>query len=177
MKTLYKITAVLLVVLGISLVSCSSEEAATSRSPYISYVRITDPASSDSLLVEAGQGQLLALIGDNLQNTKEVWFNNLRAFISPVYVTKNSILTNVPGKIPTEINNQIKLIDGFGGVYTYDFKVKIGKPFMNAMKSEYVAAGKIATIQGDFFYEPMTGFCRIWNTFNFGFSKLTKNEY
>lgn len=156
MKTLYKITAVLLVVLGISLVSCSSEEAATSRSPYISYVRITDPASSDSLLVEAGQGQLLALIGDNLQNTKEVWFNNLRAFISPVYVTKNSILTNVPGKIPTEINNQIKLIDGFGGVYTYDFKVKIGKPFMNAMKSEYVAAGKIATIQGDFFYEPMT---------------------
>ncbi len=106
MKTLYKITAALLVVLGTTVVSCSSEEAA-SRSPIINYVRLTDPASSDSLLVEAGQGQLLALIGDNLQDTKEVWFNNLKAFISPTYVTKNSIITTGENSNRNQQSNSI----------------------------------------------------------------------
>nr|WP_315158574.1 glycan-binding surface protein [uncultured Flavobacterium sp.] len=156
MKIIYKITTALLVILVITMVSCSSEESAANSAPYISYVRITDPISSDSLIVKAGQGQLLALIGDNLQNTTEVWFNNRQAFISPTYVTNKSIITNVPGKIPTEINNEIRLINKNGSVYSYSFKVEIGEPYIKAMRSEYVPDGQIATIQGDFFYEPMT---------------------
>ncbi|WP_432221123.1 glycan-binding surface protein [Flavobacterium sp. TMP13] len=156
MKNIIKTTIAFLVILTATMVSCSSEEAAVSRSPYISYVRVTDPVSSDSLIASAGQGQLLALIGGNLANTVEVWFNNRQSYLKPTLVSNNSIITNVPNKIPTEINNEIRLVDKFGGVYTYNFKVDIGKPYLKEMLSEYVQVGKIATIKGDYFYAPLT---------------------
>lgn len=156
MKNIFKTTVALLVIITMTMVSCASDDAVVRPTPYIKYVRITDPISSDSLIVKAGQGQLLALMGDNLQNTVEVWFNNRKAFIKPTYVSKNSILTNVPNKIPTEINNQIRLVANDGSEYTYNFTVDIGEPYLKGMLSEYVATGKIAVIQGDYFYEPLT---------------------
>ena len=156
MKNIFKITVAFLVVMTMTMVSCATDDDVVRPTPIINYVRITDPISSDSLIVKAGQGQLLALMGDNLQNTVEVWFNNRQAFIKPTYVSKNSILTNVPSKIPTEINNQIRLVSNDGSEYTYNFTVDIGEPYLKGMLSEYVPAGKIAVIQGDYFYEPLT---------------------
>jgi hypothetical protein len=71
-------------------------------------------------------------------------------------VSKNSILTNVPSKIPTVINNEIRLVNSNGSVYTYHFTVDIGEPLIKGMLCEYVPKGKIATIQGQYFYEPLT---------------------
>ena len=45
--------------------SCSKDDSETGT-PVISYIRITRPESSDSLLVGAGQGQLIAIVGANL---------------------------------------------------------------------------------------------------------------
>jgi len=70
-----KILLTLLIMIGAAAVfnSCSKDEAGT---PSISYVRITSPASSDSLLVGAGQGQLIAIVGNNLQDAVDIWFND-----------------------------------------------------------------------------------------------------
>jgi hypothetical protein len=134
---------------------CSDDDE-NGGTPSISYIRVTDPASSDSLLVAAGQGQMIAIMGRNLQNTREVWINDKEASLNPTLVTSTSIITRVPSLIPTEINNQMKLIFGNGDSLIHDFKLAISEPLVEYMKSEFVNAGDIATIRGNFFYEPLT---------------------
>ena len=135
------------------LTSCQKETVGT---PTISYVRVTTPESADSLLVSAGQGQLIAIVGDNLQDAREIWFNDQQARVTPSYISKNSILVRLPSEIPVEINNQIRIIFGNGYELLHDFVVDISEPRIDRMKSEFVNAGDVAVIYGDFFYEPLT---------------------
>jgi hypothetical protein len=75
MKRILQLITLLFFCIGISICfnSCSKDD--DGGEPRISYVRITDPASADSLLVGAGQGNLIAIVGENLQHTREIWFN------------------------------------------------------------------------------------------------------
>lgn len=124
--------------------------------PRIRYVRITSPQSSDSLLAGAYQGQLVAIIGENLQNTTEIWFNDQKASLTPTYITATSILVSVPTPIPTTISNKMKLVFSDGKTLEYDFKVLISEPVLQSMNCEYVLTGEEAVIRGDYFYEPLT---------------------
>ena len=133
--------------------SCKKDSTAE---PRIKYVRITSPQSSDSLLIGAGQGHLIAIMGENLQDAVEIWFNDQRATLTPTYITSTSILVTVPSKIPTDITNKLKIIFKNGYTLLYDFQVQISKPAVNSMLCEYVKDGDIATINGDYFYAPVT---------------------
>ena len=138
-----------------------NEEIVPTGDPLIHYVRVTPPESSDSLLVSAFQGGLIAIIGENLAHANEVWFNDLQADLNPVYITNEAILVNVPTEVPKEVSNQLRLYFSNGDSLFHNFEVEISKPEINAMKSEYVFAGEVATIYGSFFYEPLTvTFCR-----------------
>lgn len=154
MKSRYKILflGVALAMTGV-LTNCSDEEGG---SPEISYVRITDPAVSDSLLVTAGQGQMVAIVGNNLQNTIEVWFNDQRSSLNATFVTNHSIITRVPSQIPETISNELKLIFANGDSLLHDFAVDISKPVISRMKSDYVNTGGEAVFYGDYFYEPLS---------------------
>lgn len=158
MKTLNK--SILLLIMALAAVStfnsCKKEELPNGGEPRIRYVRITNPDSSDSLLIGAGQGRLIAIIGENLGGAREIWFNNQPATLNPTYITNTSILVNVPSPIPTEINNKIRMVFANGRTLEYDFIVQISEPLVNAMVSEYVNDGDIAVIRGDFFYLPLT---------------------
>src|SRR5258708_29820824 len=92
MKSKYKYSLLLIIVLIVSAVlsRCSKEEVG---SPSISYIRITDPTASDSLLATAGQGQMIAIIGVNLQPVQEVWFNDQRAQLVPTFITNTTVIT------------------------------------------------------------------------------------
>lgn len=155
MKSINKILLIALVVVGASMgfVACKK---ANVYYPTIDYVRITKPESSDSLLVAAGQGQLIAIIGNNLQDAVQVWFNDQQARLTPTYITKTSLLVSVPSNIPKNISNKIKIIFKDGYELLYDFKVQISKPAINSMVCEFVNDGDVATIRGDFFYAPVT---------------------
>jgi hypothetical protein len=155
MKSKNKILLIVLMVLGVAaaFVSCKKTNV---YYPTIDYVRITKPESSDSLLVAAGQGQLIAIIGNNLQDAVQVWFNDQQARLTPTYITKTSLLVSVPSNIPKNISNKIKLIFKDGYELLYDFKVQISKPAVNSMVCEFVNDGDIATIRGDYFYAPVT---------------------
>ena len=50
--------------------SCSKDD--DGGEPKINYVRVTNPNSSDSLLVGAGQGKLIAIMGENLGGAIEI---------------------------------------------------------------------------------------------------------
>ncbi|MGV3505272.1 MAG: glycan-binding surface protein [Adhaeribacter sp.] len=137
--------------------SCSEEESLPNGGkPLVSYIRITRATASDSLLTKAGQGQMIAIIGQNLQDAVAIWFNNQQAQLSTTYITPTSIITTVPAMIPTEINNKMTIYFANGDSLLHDFVVDISEPLITAMNSEYVEAGKVATIRGNYFYAPLT---------------------
>jgi Surface glycan-binding protein B xyloglucan binding domain len=138
------------------LTSCSKDNDVNDGEPRIKYIRVTNPVSADSLLVGAGQGSLIAIVGENLQNAVEIWFNDQRANLTPTYITNTTILVTVPNPIPKEINNKIKIIFSNGRELFHDFEVQISEPAVTSMVSEFVNTGEVATIRGDFFYEPLT---------------------
>ena len=157
MKSINKILLVLLMTICVAsiFISCDKDDD-DAGTPSVSYVRITRPESSDSLLVGAGQGRLIAIVGNNLQDAVEVWFNDRQALLTPTYITKTSILVTVPNPIPIDITNKMKIVFKNGFILYHDFVVQISEPYVASMVSEFVNDGDMATIRGDFFYEPLT---------------------
>lgn len=151
-KNIYKLFAVFAFALTGILFGCSDEETGD---PVIQYIRITDPASSDSLVVAAGQGQMVAIIGDNLGGATQLWFNDQRSELNAAFISDKSIIARIPSEIPKEITDDLKLVFRNGRTLTYNFKVDISEPSVQRMKSEYVDEGGTATIYGDYFYEPL----------------------
>jgi Surface glycan-binding protein B xyloglucan binding domain len=156
MKTINKILVILFtsVLVAGAFISCKKSDS--QGQPQIKYVRVTRPESSDSLLIGAPQGRLIAIIGENLQDAQEIWFNDQRATLTPTYITSTSILVSVPNPIPKVITNKLKIIFKNGYVLLYDFVVQISEPLLSSMVCEYVNDGDVATIRGDFFYKPLT---------------------
>lgn len=122
----------------------------------IKYVRVTDPAVSDSLLVGAFLGSLVAIVGDNLGDTRELWFNDQQALLNPTYITDKSIIVNVPTSVPAVVTDEIKLIFSDGSELTYPFKINVPAPEITGTKNEFVPDGETFIIQGDFFFEPLS---------------------
>lgn len=157
MKAINKIVLALFLLAGTALLfSACKKDNDASGEPKVSYVRVTNPASSDSLLVGASQGKLIAIIGENLGGAVEIWFNDRKATLNPTYITNTSILVNVPSQIPLSINNKMKIVFKDGRTLLHDFTVQISKPLLNSMVSEYVNSGEVAVIRGDYFYPPLT---------------------
>ncbi|MET3881091.1 IPT/TIG domain-containing protein [Chitinophaga sp. OAE865] len=150
-------SAITFLIMCIGILSCTKKDNLPNNGePRISYVRLTDPATADSLLVEAGQGVLIAIVGENLGDVREIWFNDQKASLTQPYITSTVILVSVPSQIPVEVDNKVKLFFASGKKLEYNFPVKISKPQVTRMDCEYIAAGDIATITGDFFYAPVT---------------------
>jgi hypothetical protein len=138
MKNIKKIIPLLILVLAMAgaFTSCKKDEQSNGGVPKIQYVRVTAPESSDSLLVSASQGSLVAIMGENLQNTVEVWFNDQKASLTSTYITSSSILVSVPNPIPTVITNKLKLVFSNKDSLLYDFKVDISEPVLTGMENE-----------------------------------------
>lgn len=140
-------------VIGALISSCNEEESA--GDPSIAYIRVTDPASSDSLLVSAFLGNTIAIRGENLQNVREVWFNDQQASLNPVYITSSTIITDVPNKAPVEITDVLKLVMSNGSTYDHAFVVSIPAPEIYSMSNEHAADGGSASIYGQYFFDPV----------------------
>src|SRR6476646_10631315 len=110
MKSNYKLLFLLLMVVGVVGTISSCKKDKSPGTPTISYVRVTNPTSSDSLLIGAGQGQLIAIVGNNLQEVVQIWFNDQQALLTPSYISNTSIIVRVPSQIPTVITDTMKLI-------------------------------------------------------------------
>jgi hypothetical protein len=156
MKIRYKSILCIVVALIMTAVYTSCSDDDQSGTPIIRYIRITDPASSDSLLVAGSRGNMVAIIGNNLDNVKQIWFNDLRASLNPSYITNTSILTTIPSEVPKKLTNQMKLVVGPGDTIFHDFQIVIDAPVVNTMSSEYAKPGETVEFHGDNFFEPLT---------------------
>ncbi len=122
--------------------------------PEIFYIRKTDPAKSDSLVAHAFMGDNIAIIGRNLGNVDEVWFNDQRAALNPNLVTPTSILISVPEVIPSTVTNYLYLINmNKKDTLKYTFGVDVPAPLVDRMVCEYVADGETAVIKGNYFVD------------------------
>lgn len=157
MKSILKYKTLLVVAaLLIGILSCKKEETAPNNgNPVVHYIRSTDPALSDSLLVGSFMGSLIAIVGDNLANTRELWFNDQKATLNPTYITSKSILVNVPSTVPTEVTDKMRFVFADGSELLYDFKVNVPAPLLTGTKCEYVPDGGTMILDGDFFFEPI----------------------
>jgi Surface glycan-binding protein B xyloglucan binding domain len=156
MKSIHKILLIALMGMGVMAMVSACTKDDVSGTPRIKYVRVTSPLSSDSLLVGAGQGQLIAIVGEYLGGAVEVWFNDQRSRLTPTYISDESILVSVPSEIPIEVTNKLKIVFKDGFVLLYDFETQISEPIVSGMTCEFVNEGDIAAIRGNYFYEPLT---------------------
>jgi len=159
MKKVYK--SILLLTLAIALAgiysSCTkNDNLPNNGEPRIRYVRNTDPLLADSLLMGAFQGNLIAIMGENLGGAVEIWFNDQKASLTPTYITNTTIMVSVPTPIPLDITNKMKILFSNGKTLEYDFKVQINAPAITSMDCEYTLTNGEATIHGSYFYEPLT---------------------
>ncbi|MBN2762629.1 MAG: hypothetical protein JXR41_06030 [Bacteroidales bacterium] len=154
MKTIsHHILLLLITVLfaGALITSCDDEDDGT---PVIHYVRVTNPEKSDSLLTGAYMGNLIAIVGENLGDVQELWFNDQQANLIPTYITDNAILVTVPSSVPDEITNTMLLIFSDGRELLYDFSVNIPAPVLSTISCEYVPDGGSVILTGDYFFNP-----------------------
>ena len=126
----------LLALMAAFLISCKEDDLTNNGEPSITYIRVTNPAASDSLLVGAFQNNLISIVGENLQDVREIWFNDQKAVLTPTYVTSKSILVSVPAMVPKEINNIMKMIFANGRTLEHSFEVQINEPELLSMNCE-----------------------------------------
>jgi hypothetical protein len=144
--------AMLLAILLTGMLFQSCEPKEEFQMPDISYVRVTDPDKSDSLVTHAFMGSTIAIIGENLDNVDEIWFNDQKAFVNLSFVTFSSIIVTVPDVIPTTVTNQLLLINSDKvDTLKYPFAVDVPAPLVNSLVCEYVADGGTAVVKGNFF--------------------------
>lgn len=129
--------------------ACQEEDLG--GTPSVIYVRITDPLKSDSLITHAFMGNNIAIMGENLQDVKEIWFNDQLAKLNTSFITSTNIIVTIPNKIPETVTNTIKLITKNGTEITHPFGVDVPSPLIESMLCEYVKDGETAVLQGNFF--------------------------
>lgn len=150
----------LLLVVGHLTTACEKENMDPADgdigNPRVDYIRSTNPEAADSLIVGAFMGSLIAIVGEDLEHTVELWFNDQQASLNPTYITDKTILVNVPSSVPVEVNDKMRFVFSNGEELLHDFSVNVPAPTLTGVKSEYVEEGDLLVLHGDFFFEPTT---------------------
>ncbi len=110
----------------------------------------TIPVAFDSTTTLGQPGKLYAILGQNLQTTTAVYFNDYNVYINPAYLTSTSILVTIPTTTPFSGNNKIKVVTT-GGTVEYTFSIKQPFPVITDVDQLAGNPGDIITITGTTF--------------------------
>ncbi|HSJ68836.1 MAG TPA: glycan-binding surface protein [Anditalea sp.] len=146
---------VMLLIMG-SMASCTEDEFDTSAPPIIERIRNTNPTTADSSFVSATLGSTLAILGNNLSTTLEVYLNDHPLGVNPAYVTNNTVIVQISDSVPTvatnpDVVNKLRLVTRAGET-TYDFQTLPPAPQVLQVKNQYVSTGDQLTLYGRYFY-------------------------
>ena len=143
----------LLILSGAFFQACQKDSGVGGGIPVVKYIRITDPLKSDSLVNHAFMGNTVAIMGENLQNVREIWFNDQSAILNTSFMTSKTIIVAIPNVIPGTVTNEIKLVMRDKTVLNYPFGVDVPSPLVESMLCEYVKDGGTAVLKGNFFID------------------------
>jgi len=142
------IVGLLILIAGVGLNSCKKETTGGVM-PSITNIRVVQ---KDSTITAGAFGLTIALVGNNLEDVQEVWFNDLKAALNPNFVTSTNIICAIPNKLPSAITNKVKLVTKDGLEYLADFKVILPRPVINSLYNEMAEPGSITKVLGSALY-------------------------
>ena len=148
---------------ALGMTSCDDENDSKWKiadgSPEVHYVRLPDPATSDSLIVSAYMDNTICIVGQNLHSIKEIWFNDQKAILNTSFITDKTLFVNIPKNIPEKVTHKMYMVTKTDTI-DYDFKVLVPGPVVSSISCEYAHDGDIVTLFGDYFIddenEPLT---------------------
>ena len=142
------------IITGFTFQSCNDNPdkyEMTDGVPEVHYVRVPNPASADSLLVQAFMDNTICLVGTNMKSISEIWFNDQKALLNSSFITDNTLLVTIPKTIPEIVTNKIYMITKEKDTVTYDFGVQVPEPYVSSISCEYAKDGDVVTLYGDYF--------------------------
>lgn len=127
-----------------SLTSCSDSDSEGGGVPEITGVRSCDPAKADSLFTKAGPGQVIAVMGHNLDHAIKVYINDQEAYFNPTMNTAHSIIVNVPTEkngfkltaFDSTLKDEIR-VETSHGTAVYAFKITAPYPSISRIQATY----------------------------------------
>lgn len=145
----------LLAVITLGFAACSDSDGSSGQ-PEITGVRVCDPEKADSLFTKSAQGQVIAIIGNNLGGATAVYINDQKVGFSTTMNTDHSIIVTVPTEAKgfqlTAFNSELKdeiRVETTHGTATYGFKVLGAPPVMQRIQGTYPRyAGDILNVYG-----------------------------
>ena len=134
----------LLAMLSITITSCKDDEEGYGT-PEITGIRTCDPAKADSLFSKAGCGSVIAVMGHNLSDVRNVYINDQNVSFNSTMNTPHSLIVTIPteekGFKLTAFNSDLKdelRIETSHGSATYQFKVLAPGPIASRIAAVYV---------------------------------------
>jgi hypothetical protein len=153
-KNIYKsvvsaLAVLLILITGLTMNSCDKDDDNVGTSPTITSFRVVE---KDSAITAGAFGLTIAILGENMQDVWEVWFNDLKADLNPNFVTSTNIICSIPDELPSEITNKVKLVTKSGLETTADFTVILPEPSITSLYNEMAEPGSITKILGSALY-------------------------
>lgn len=149
------LTLLMLAMFSITVSSCSDKEDGFGT-PEITGIRSCDPAKADSLFSKAGCGSVIAVIGNNLSDVRNVYINDQSVTFNSTMNTSHSLIVTIPteekGFKLTAFNSDLKdelRVETSHGTAIYQFKVLAPSPSMSRIAALYPRnAGNEMTVYG-----------------------------
>lgn len=110
----------------------------------------TIPVAFDSTTTLGLPGRTYAILGQNLQTTTAIYFNDVSVYFNPAYVTSTAVLVNIPVTTPFSGSNKLKLVTT-GGTVEYTFSIKQPFPAITDVDQLAGKPGDIITLTGTTF--------------------------
>jgi hypothetical protein len=137
----------LIAFVSIGLVSCQDDEEGI---PVITNIRVV---AKDSAIGGGEFGLPIAIQGTNLGSVVEVWFNDVKADLNPVYVTNSNILLYIADGGPTEVTNTITLVTASGKRVSGEFATILPLPYIAQLYNEFAKPGTENFVLGAYFFD------------------------
>ncbi len=126
------------------------EDMANTGAPKITGVYNVADTLLTTPLAEGQPGQMVRIVGENLNNVKTITFNTVEADLSQVYTYSTSANVVIPSELSRESQNKIVYTTD-KGTAEFDFVVPYPQLRVDGMVCEYVNAGDSVTITGQNF--------------------------
>ena len=110
----------------------------------------TVPVAFDSTTTLGQPGRLYAILGENLQKTTAIYFNDVSVYFNPVLVTNTSIIVTIPVTTPFSGSNKLKIVTTSGQT-EFGFSIKQPFPAITGVDQLAGNAGDIITLTGTTF--------------------------
>ncbi len=152
------ILAILVLTLLVATTGC--KKSSSSGGPTIKYLRndnnrstFTSPNKLDTIVSAGIQGQWVIIVGTNLKNTIDVFFNGRRAaYLNVALNSDTTVITRIPTLTFSTLNpdslNTLRVVTSTGEI-TVKFPIAVGSaPTFTGVSNEYAKANDSVIING-----------------------------